>query len=87
MKNKVAVQMMDQVFSGKDSISVINLWTEFKGAWDSLQIHDEAAAWPFTEFMSDPRLAAIRARLTLSSNDPNKLEDTISPTPCLSTVY
>lgn len=37
-----------------------------------------AAVWFCREFLSDPTLAALKARLTLSSNDSKKHESTIT---------
>lgn len=78
IRKKVAMQMKDQVFSGKDLISAINYLTEFKRECDSSRIPERAAVWLFRDFINERALAANEARMTLSCNDTKKHEVTIT---------
>lgn len=78
VRKKVAVQMKDQEFYRQDSISVINLLTQFKRALDSSLIYERTAVLLFCAFMSSPALATFNGRLALSSNDVNRHVGTIT---------
>lgn len=71
IRKSVPVQMKEKVFNGKYYISIMNYLTEFRRMFDSSRIREEAAVGLFRDFMSGPTLAAIKVRLTLSSNDAN----------------
>lgn len=45
MHSKIAVQMKDQAFNGKDSVSVINFLPEFNRACDTPRIYKVAVVW------------------------------------------
>lgn len=66
--------MKEQIFNGKETILVVIYLTELKSACDSSRIQKGAAVWLLKDFMTFPALAAIKAQLTLSSNDENKYE-------------
>lgn len=51
---------------------MIKCQTEFRRACNSQSIHDGATVWIFKDFLSGLLVAAIKARLTLSSKDANK---------------
>lgn len=74
---KTAVQMRDQAYNDKDSISVENVLSEFRPSCDSSRFHEGAADFLFREFMNGSAFAAIKGQLMLSSNDGNKHERTI----------
>lgn len=78
MREKVAVQLKRQEVSGGGSISVVNVLTEFKRACESSRIHENTDIWLFQEFLNAPALPAIKAQLTLSSNNANRHERTIT---------
>lgn len=66
MHRKVAVQVKEQAFNSKESISVKNFSTKFRLACDSSRCYEDAAVWHFREFMNGPALPAIKVWLTLS---------------------
>lgn len=78
MGEKVAVQIKDQAFNRKDSISVINFSSEFKRTRNLSRIQDGAAAYIHRESMNCFDLTAIKAWLTLSWNDANKHDGSIT---------
>lgn len=69
--------MKDQVLDEQYLNSVIHVLTEFKRACDSSGIYDGGAVWLFKRFINGPALAAIKARLPLSSNDAKRHKGTI----------
>lgn len=62
----------------KDSVPVINALDELKKACYSWLIHDDATVCHYREFINDPAVAAIKDLLSLSPNDANKYEETIT---------
>lgn len=60
----VTIEVINQAFNGKHSISVIHSLTEFKRACDSSHIDECAAVWLFRDFMNGPALDAVEARST-----------------------
>lgn len=66
------------VFHGRDSISVIAFLNEFNRAYEASGIHDGTSVWLFIEFLNDPDLAIIEARLTVSSKDTNRRKCSIT---------
>lgn len=58
--------MKDELFNGRDSISVTYVLVEIKHTHDSSMIHKSDAVWLFKEFMNGPTFAKHKARLTLS---------------------
>lgn len=69
MCKKAAVQMTDLSCNGKDFMSVIYISTDFMQARDSSGKDGGGAVWLFRKLMNGPALAAIKARLSLSSSD------------------
>lgn len=61
--------MKDNTFSGMKQILFINVLHYFKQAYHLSQAHHGAAFWFFRDCMTGPALSAIKAHLTISSND------------------
>lgn len=76
MYKKVAVQIKDQTFNGKDHISVIRYSTGFKRACDTSRIHGGSFDFLFKDFMTGPALVFNKVRLDLLSYDTNSGEST-----------
>lgn len=70
--------MKDQAFNGKDSISVIDFLAERNRAPDPSRIHEGATVWLFREFMSGFRPCRYQGWLSLTGNDANRHESTIT---------
>lgn len=71
MHKNAPTHIEDQAFNDRASISVVDILTEFKRAYDSSRIVEGTTVWLFREFMNAPALAAVRLQLTVSSNNPN----------------
>lgn len=67
--------MKDQAFNGKDSISVITYFTEFKKSCSSSHTLELATVWIFRVFKNRP---VIKARLTISLHDAKRHEGAIA---------
>lgn len=78
MQKKVTVQMKEQTFNGRDSISVIDFMTENKQAWKFSGIYEGATVRLIQEFMNGAVPLTFKERLTLSSNDKNRNEGVIT---------
>lgn len=70
--------MKEQEPNGKDFTSIINSVPEFRRAYDSSRIHQDAAVWPLREFMNGPVFAASKPPSTLTSNDADRRDRTIT---------
>lgn len=70
--------MEEQAFESKDSISVINILTDYKKACSSSGVHESTTARLFIEVINRLFRAAIKERSTMSSNDANRFEGTIT---------
>lgn len=77
-RKKVAVQMRDEAFNGKDYNTAIDFLAKFKRACDSSFIHGCAAIELFRELMNSPALDTLMARLSLSLNDGNRQEEIVT---------
>lgn len=77
VRKEIAVQMKDKVFSRQDSISVINVSTEFKRTCHLSLTHEGCTLWLFRKFITGRAFATINAWLTVSSNYVNRHEGTI----------
>lgn len=78
MQKNVPVQIKYQALNEKYSISMINYLTEFKRACDLSRIHEGTAVWLFWELVNGPTLASMKVRLTLSTNNSDRHDDTIT---------
>lgn len=78
MRKKVAIQMKELAFNGKDYTSVIYALPEFKRARDSLRTQAGVTVWLFREFMNGLALPAVKLQLTVLSNDANRHCTTIT---------
>lgn len=65
-RKRVAAQMKNQAFNGKDPITIVNYLIDFKRACHLSNIQEGAAVWLFRDYTTDPAFAAIKARLTIS---------------------
>lgn len=72
-----AVQQKNQADNGENLILVIKHVPEFKRACDFSRTYEDATFWLLRDFVIDSILVAIKARLTLFSNDGNKHERAI----------
>lgn len=78
MRKVVVVQLMNEAFNGRNSISVFNFSTELKEACVLLRIQEVVAVWLFPEYMIGLVLFVISVRLTMVPNDANRDQDTIT---------
>lgn len=65
MAKKIAVQMKDRTFPGKDPSLVIAFYNEFKSLSDECGVPEDVAKRLFKQCLADPAKAAVKARLTL----------------------
>lgn len=68
MAKKIAVEMKDRIFSGKEQMSKIAFLQEFKSAWNACGIHKSAAIWLLKQYLVDPAGAVENALLTLPNS-------------------
>lgn len=65
MVNRLAVQMKDGAFSGKDSTLVVAFLQEFKSACDAGRLYGSAALCLFNQLLTGRAEAEVKVRVTL----------------------
>lgn len=65
MAKKIAMQMMDRTFFGKDPTLVIAFLQKFKSSRNACKIDEIATMWLSKQFLTGPDDAAVKARITL----------------------
>lgn len=64
MIKKTVVQMKDQIFSGKDSMSVMAFLQDFKFQCDACNIHGGATVWLSMQFLTGDAEPVVTSRIT-----------------------
>lgn len=75
MTKKVAVQMKDRTFCGRDQVSIIAVLQDCKAACDAFKIHEGAAIWLLKHFLTRCVEADIKALVALPTKTAKAQED------------
>lgn len=65
MATKIAVQVNDEIFNGKNTVSVIVFIQEFKAACNVSNIHEGAVIWLLKYYLNGSLESIFKARVAL----------------------